>query len=89
MSAGYYKYQAYDALGKIQSGQVNAESEREALKILQGKKLVPIKASRIIMMQATNKAGKASRAMIAATKMPQTEQGIRIRVMPLARATRM
>jgi general secretion pathway protein F len=46
MSAGYYKYQAYDPLGKIQSGQINAESEREALKILQGKKLVPIRISR-------------------------------------------
>jgi general secretion pathway protein F len=46
MSAGYYKYQAYDALGKIQTGQINAESEREALKILQGKKLTPVKISR-------------------------------------------
>jgi len=46
MSAGYYKYQAYDALGKIQTGQINAESEREALKILQGKKLTTVKISR-------------------------------------------
>jgi len=46
MSAGYYKYQAFDALGKIQTGQINAESEREALKILQGKKLTPVKISR-------------------------------------------
>ena len=36
MSAADYKYQAYDAEGKVQTGQVNAESEREALKILQG-----------------------------------------------------
>jgi general secretion pathway protein F len=42
MSAGYYKYQAYDASGNIQTGQINADSEREALKILQGKKLIPV-----------------------------------------------
>jgi len=46
MSAAYYQYQAYDAQGNVQTGQVNAESEREALKILQGKKLVPVKISR-------------------------------------------
>ena len=46
MSAGNYKYQAYDALGKIQTGKINAGSEREALRILQGKKLTPVKISR-------------------------------------------
>jgi len=46
MSAAYYQYQAYDAQGNVQTGQVNAESEREALKILQGKKLIPVKISR-------------------------------------------
>ncbi len=46
MSAGYYKYQAYDAQGTLQSGQINAESEREALKILQGKKLTPVRIRR-------------------------------------------
>lgn len=46
MSAAYYRYQAYDAQGKVLTGQVNAESEREALKILQGKKLIPVKISR-------------------------------------------
>lgn len=45
MSAGYYNYQAYDAKGKLQSGQLNAESEREALKILQGKQLIPVRIS--------------------------------------------
>ncbi len=52
MSAGYFSYQAYDASGKIQSGQVNAESEREALKILQGKQLIPIRISRSDPAQA-------------------------------------
>ena len=46
MSAAYYRYQAYDAQGNVMTGQVNAESEREALKILQGKKLIPVKISR-------------------------------------------
>lgn len=46
MSAAYYQYQAYDAQGNVQTGQVNAESEREALKILQGKKLIPVKIVR-------------------------------------------
>lgn len=46
MSAAYYRYQAYDAEGNVLTGQVNAESEREALKILQGKKLIPVKISR-------------------------------------------
>lgn len=43
MSVGYYKYQAYDAMGKVQSGQISADSEREVVKILQGKKLIPVK----------------------------------------------
>lgn len=46
MSAGYYRYQAYDAEGNVQTGEVNAESEREALRILQGKKLVPVRITR-------------------------------------------
>ena len=46
MSAGYFRYQAYDAQGNVQTGQINAESEREALKILQGKKLIPVKIAR-------------------------------------------
>ncbi len=46
MSAAFYRYQAFDAKGNMQTGQVNAESEREALKILQGKKLIPVKISR-------------------------------------------
>lgn len=46
MSAGYFNYQAYDAAGKVQTGQINAESEREALKILQSRKLIPVKISR-------------------------------------------
>ncbi len=42
-TAAFYKYQAYDAAGKMQSGQIAAESEREALRMLQGKQLIPVK----------------------------------------------
>jgi general secretion pathway protein F len=43
MSTLYFRYQAYDTAGKVQTGQLNAESEREAVKILQGRNLVPVK----------------------------------------------
>jgi len=43
MSTLYFKYQAFDADGKVQNGQLNAESEREAIRILQGKNLTPVK----------------------------------------------
>ena len=43
MSAVYYKYQAFDAQGKMQSGQLNAETEKDALRILRGKNLTPVK----------------------------------------------
>lgn len=43
MSTLYFKYQAFDAEGKVQNGQLNAESEREAIRILQGKNLTPVK----------------------------------------------
>ena len=43
MSALYFKYQAFDAEGKVQTGQLSAESEREAIRILQGKNLTPVK----------------------------------------------
>ena len=43
MNALYFKYQAFDTEGKVQTGQLNAESEREAIRILQGKNLTPVK----------------------------------------------
>ena len=47
MSALYFKYQAFDTEGKVQTGQLNAESEREAIRILQGKKLTPVKVQEV------------------------------------------
>lgn len=52
------------------------------------KKLVPSNRSKSIMTQATNSAGKASRAMTVAVTMPQTVSGMRISVMPRARPCR-
>lgn len=43
MNTLYYKYQAFDSAGKVQNGQLNAESEKEAVRILQGKNLTPVK----------------------------------------------
>jgi len=43
MSTMYYKYQAVDAAGKVRSGQLSADSEREVIRILQGKNLTPVK----------------------------------------------
>jgi|TARA_B100000809_G_scaffold265059_2_gene322698 general secretion pathway protein F len=43
MNALYFKYQAFDTEGKVQTGELSAESEREAIRILQGKNLTPVK----------------------------------------------
>lgn len=45
MSVLHFKYQAYDADGQIQTGQISAESEKEAVRQLQGRRLVPVKLS--------------------------------------------
>jgi general secretion pathway protein F len=43
MSALYFKYQAFDAQGKVLNGQLSANTEREAVRILKGKNLTPVK----------------------------------------------
>ena len=43
MSALYFKYQAFDAQGKVLTGQLSADTEREAVRILKGKNLTPVK----------------------------------------------
>ena len=50
------------------------------------KKLVPSVPSSVIITAETSSAGKASRPRIVAMKMPHTESGMRISVMPLQRA---
>ena len=43
MNLTFFKYRAFDNQGKIQVGQVNAESEREAIRVLKKRNLTPIK----------------------------------------------
>ncbi len=43
MSALHFKYQAFDADGKMLNGQLTADTEREAVRILKGKNLTPVK----------------------------------------------
>ena len=43
MTTLHFRYQAFDAGGKMRSGQLSAESEREAIRILRGKQLTPVK----------------------------------------------
>ena len=43
MSVFYFKYQAFDGQGKIQNGQINAESEKDAIRILRTRNLTPVK----------------------------------------------
>lgn len=43
MTAHYFKYQAFDAAGNVQNGQLTADSEREVIRLLQGKNLTPVK----------------------------------------------
>ena len=42
MKLTFFKYRAFDTQGKIQVGQVNAESEREAIRMLRKRNLTPI-----------------------------------------------
>ncbi|MGY8789731.1 MAG: type II secretion system F family protein, partial [Pseudomonadales bacterium] len=43
MSVNYYQYQACDAKGNMTTGQLSADTEREAIAKLQSLKLVPVK----------------------------------------------
>ncbi|MGA1055789.1 MAG: type II secretion system F family protein, partial [Pseudohongiellaceae bacterium] len=43
MSSLLFKYQAFDQAGRVENGQLNAESEREAVRILKGRNLTPVK----------------------------------------------
>jgi len=43
MSELHFKYQAFDAAGNVQNGLLTADSEREAIRLLQGKNLTPVK----------------------------------------------
>ncbi|MFK7863366.1 MAG: type II secretion system F family protein [Pseudohongiellaceae bacterium] len=42
MSSFFFKYQAFDANGQAKSGEISAESEKEAVRLLQRKNLTPV-----------------------------------------------
>lgn len=60
MSMNYYQYQACDAQGNLTSGQLSADSEREAIAMLQSRKLVPVKI-RTTTKQSLRRAGRRIR----------------------------
>lgn len=43
MSTFYFKYQAFDSNGAAVSGEISADSEKEVVRLLQGKHLTPVK----------------------------------------------
>lgn len=58
MSALYFKYQAFDAQGKLQTGHLNADSEKEAVRALQSKSLTPVKIQQARKDSAGKRGGK-------------------------------
>jgi general secretion pathway protein F len=62
MSIHYYDYQACDAEGKLSSGQLGAESEREAVAQLQARKLVPIRIRPAAKQSSVRRGGGVSNA---------------------------
>jgi general secretion pathway protein F len=61
MSGNQFNYQAYDAAGKVQNGHIAADSEREAVKLLTSRKLVPVKISRASGSEKRVRTGKKIR----------------------------
>ena len=55
MTVIYFKYQAFDNEGKIKAGQINAESQKDAIRILRRKELTPIK------IEESKRGGQATR----------------------------
>ena len=61
MSVSQFSYQAYDTAGNVQSGHIAANSEREAVKLLKGRQLVPVKISRASDSEKRVRTGKKIR----------------------------
>lgn len=62
MSIHYFDYQACDAEGKLTTGQLGAESEREAVAQLQARKLVPIRVRPAARQSGAQRGGGISSA---------------------------
>jgi general secretion pathway protein F len=65
MSMNYYQYQACDAQGNMTSGQLSADSEREAIAMLQSRKLVPVKIRTTSRQQVERSGSRISNADLA------------------------
>lgn len=87
MSTLYFKYQAFDASGKVQTGQLNADSEREAIRLLKGKNLTPVK-----IQESKQSADRARRKKISNTNILDFTNGLCTLVearVPIDKALRM
>lgn len=60
MSTLHFKYQAFDASGKVQQGQLTAESERDAIRLLQNRNLTPVKLQATEASQSSGRRKKIS-----------------------------
>ena len=72
MSLRYYDYQAYDSQGSSEKGKLSAESEKEVINVLKGKKLIPIKIS----LSASQSQQKGQRKAISRSELIDFTQGL-------------
>ncbi|OFE13323.1 hypothetical protein PHACT_09375 [Pseudohongiella acticola] len=61
MSLAQFNYQAYDVSGKIQRGHISADSEREVVKLLKNRQLIPVKISPASQSEKRVRTGKKIR----------------------------
>lgn len=87
MSSLHFKYQAFDTSGKIQQGQLSAESERDAIRLLQNRNLTPVK-----IQPSTASADSARKKKISANDVLDFTNGLRTLVearVPIDKALRL
>lgn len=71
MSALYFTYQAFDAQGKMLNGQLSADTESEAVRILKSKNLTPVK-----LHETKEAAGNIGRKRISQTDVLDFTNGL-------------
>lgn len=87
MSSLHFKYQAFDTSGKIQQGQLSAESERDAIRLLQNRNLTPVK-----LQPSTASSESANKKKISANDVLDFTNGLRTLVearVPIDKALRL
>ncbi|MDP3516108.1 MAG: type II secretion system F family protein [Pseudohongiella sp.] len=64
MSLTHFSYQAFDTQGHSQQGEISAESERDAIRLLQARKLTPVKLTqtKLAARQSRTRHGKVKNA---------------------------